>query len=77
MLQLPKRLSLNLPDALASHRELLPDLFQRVISAVLPSPPDRLRAALHADAEAHSEHTLLAKSASVHSSEGQAILAQA
>jgi len=39
VLQLPKRLGLDLADALARHRELLTDLFQRVVL-------------VHADAEA-------------------------
>ena len=47
MLQLAKRLCLNLPDAFAGDAELLADLFQRVIG-------------VHADAEAHAEHALFA-----------------
>ena len=47
MLELPQRLGLDLADALARHRELLADLFQRVIG-------------VHADAEAHAQHALLA-----------------
>src|SRR5436309_7585309 len=48
MLQLAQRLRLDLPDALARHAELLPDLFQRMIG-------------VHADAEAHAEHPFLAR----------------
>ena len=48
MLQLPERLGLDLADALAGDRELLADLFQRVIG-------------VHADAEAHAQHALLAR----------------
>jgi len=48
MLELPQSLRLDLPDALARDAELLPDLFQRVIG-------------VHADAEAHAEHALLAR----------------
>jgi hypothetical protein len=47
MLQLPQRLRLDLPDALARHRELLANFLQRVIG-------------VHADAEAHAEHAFLA-----------------
>ena len=47
MLQLPQRLSLDLPDALAGDRELLADLFERVVG-------------VHADAEAHAQDSLLA-----------------
>ena len=47
MLQLTQRLSLDLPDPLAGHRELLPDLLQRMIG-------------VHPDAEAHPQHALLA-----------------
>ena len=43
MLQLPQRLRFNLPDPLPRHRELLPDLFQRVIG-------------VHPDAEPHPQH---------------------
>src|SRR6516165_10420954 len=46
MLQLPKRLRLDLADALARHRELVADLFQGVVL-------------VHADAEAHADYTLL------------------
>src|SRR5437764_11679056 len=48
MLELAQRLGLDLADALARHRELLADLFQRVVG-------------VHADAEAHAEYTLLAR----------------
>src|SRR5262249_55470446 len=48
MLELAQRLGLDLADALARHRELLPDLFQRVVG-------------VHADAEAHAQHALLAR----------------
>jgi hypothetical protein len=48
MLELAQRLGLDLADALAGHRELLADLFQRVIG-------------VHADAEAHAQHALLAR----------------
>src|SRR6476646_5190480 len=48
VLELAQRLRLDLADALAGHRELLPDLFERVIG-------------VHADAEAHSQHPLLAR----------------
>ena len=48
MLQLPECLRLELPDALAGHRELLPNLLQRVIG-------------VHADPEAHAQHALLAR----------------
>src|SRR3954447_8367691 len=47
MLQLAQRLRLDLADALARHRELLADLFERMVG-------------VHADAEAHAEHALLA-----------------
>src|SRR6266545_1643064 len=47
MLQLAQRLRLDLPDALARHRELLADFFQRVVG-------------VHADAEAHAKNALLA-----------------
>src|SRR5262245_62246987 len=46
MLQLPERFRLDLADALARDRELLADLFQRVVL-------------VHADAEAHADYTLL------------------
>ena len=48
MLQLPQRLRLDLADALARHRELLADFFQRVVG-------------VHADAEAHAQHAFLAR----------------
>src|SRR6266700_7062148 len=48
VLQLSQRLGFDLADALARHRELLADLFQRVIG-------------VHADAEAHAQHALLAR----------------
>src|SRR5882672_7507778 len=48
MLQLPQRLGLDLADALARHRKLLADFFQRVVG-------------IHADAEAHAQHALLAR----------------
>src|SRR6185436_20976822 len=48
VLQLAQRLRLDLADALARHRELLADLLQRVIG-------------VHADAEAHAQHALLAR----------------
>src|SRR4051794_5996164 len=47
VLELPERLGLDLPDALAGDRELLADLFQRVVG-------------VHADAETHAQHSLLA-----------------
>src|SRR6201995_2743786 len=48
MLQLAQRLGLDLADALAGHRELLADFLQRVVG-------------VHADAEAHAQHALLAR----------------
>src|SRR5262245_17569440 len=48
MLQLSQRLGLDLPDTLARHRELLADFLQRVVG-------------VHADAEAHAQHALLAR----------------
>src|SRR5947208_16843327 len=48
VLELAQRLGLDLADALARHRELLADLFQRVVG-------------VHADAEAHAQHALLAR----------------
>src|SRR5262249_44205562 len=48
VLELAQRLGLDLADALARHRELLADLFQRVVG-------------IHADAEAHAQHALLAR----------------
>ena len=47
MLQLTQRLRLDLADALARHRELLADLFERVVG-------------VHADAEAHAEDAFFA-----------------
>src|SRR6266567_3072931 len=47
VLQLPQRLGLDLPNALARQRELLADHCQRVFG-------------VHADAEAHAQHALLA-----------------
>src|SRR5215218_6509774 len=49
VLQLAQRLGLDLTDALAGHRELLPDLFERVVG-------------VRADAEPHAQHSLLARS---------------
>src|SRR5438552_11101289 len=46
--QLAQRLGLDLADALAGYRELLADLFERVVG-------------VHADAEAHAQHPLLAR----------------
>ena len=46
--ELAQRLGLDLADALAGHRELLPDLFEGVIG-------------VHADAEAHAQDALLAR----------------
>src|SRR3954470_24726554 len=48
MLELAQRLGLDLADTLARHRELLADLFQRVVG-------------VHADAEAHAQDALLAR----------------
>src|SRR5438105_14094647 len=48
MLPLAQRLGLDLADALAGDRELLADLFLRVVG-------------VHADAEAHAEHAFLAR----------------
>ena len=48
MLQLPERLRLNLPDTLTRHRELLPDLFQRMIG-------------VHPNPEAHPQNALLTR----------------
>ena len=48
MLQLPQRLGLDLPNALARQRELLADHCQRVVG-------------VHADAEAHAQNALLAR----------------
>ena len=48
MLELPERLRLDLADALARHRELLADFFERVVG-------------VHADAEAHAQHAFLAR----------------
>src|SRR5260370_7908458 len=50
MLELAQRSRLDLADAFARHRELLADLFQRVVG-------------VHADAEAHAQHPLLARRA--------------
>src|SRR5499433_2583008 len=46
MPELAQRLGLDLADALARHRELVADLFQRVVL-------------VHADAKAHADYTLL------------------
>src|SRR5918994_3866215 len=48
VLELAQRLGFDLANALARHRELLADLFQGVIG-------------VHADAEAHAQHALLAR----------------
>src|SRR5271166_4957082 len=48
VLELAERLGLNLADALARHRELLADLFERVVG-------------VHADAEAHAQNPLFAR----------------
>src|SRR2546430_3493956 len=48
VLELAQRLGLDLADALARHRELQAHLFQRVVG-------------VHADAEAHAQHALLAR----------------
>ncbi len=48
MLQLAQCLGLDLADAFARHRELLADLFQRVVG-------------VHADAEAHAQHAFFAR----------------
>ena len=48
MLQLPQRLRLDLPNALARHRELLAHFLERVVG-------------VHADAEAHAQHAFLAR----------------
>ena len=48
MLQLAERLGLDLADALAGDRELLADLLEGVVG-------------VHADAEAHAQHPLLAR----------------
>ena len=48
MLQLAQRLGLDLTDPFAGHRELLADLFQRVVG-------------VHADAEAHPQDPLLSR----------------
>src|ERR1019366_978301 len=48
MLKLPQRLGLDLPDALAGDRELLTDLFERMVC-------------VRADAEAHAQYPLLAR----------------
>jgi hypothetical protein len=46
--EFPQGFGFNLPNPLASNRELLADLFERVIG-------------VHADPEAHPEHALLAR----------------
>src|SRR5579871_2780585 len=48
VLELAQRLGFDLADALAGHRELLADLFEGVVG-------------VHADAEAHAQHALLAR----------------
>src|SRR5262252_9244237 len=48
MPELAQRLGLDLADGLARDRELVSDLFQRVVL-------------VHADAEAHADYTLLAR----------------
>ena len=48
VLELAQRLRLDLADALARHAELLADLLERVVG-------------VHADAEAHAQHALLAR----------------
>src|SRR6516162_4899991 len=48
MPQFPQRLSLDLADALARHRELVPNLFERLV-------------VVHADAEAHAHDALFAR----------------
>src|SRR6185437_12266861 len=48
VLELAQRLGLDLADALARHRELLADLLEGVVG-------------VHADAEAHAQHALLAR----------------
>src|SRR5215216_1987500 len=48
VLELAQCLGLDLADTLAGHRELLADFFQRVVG-------------VHADAEAHAQHALLAR----------------
>ncbi len=48
VLELPQRLRLDLADALSGHAELLADFLERVVG-------------VHADAEAHPQHTLLAR----------------
>ena len=50
MAQLPERLGLDLPDPLAGHVELLPDLFQGVIAAV-PDPEAQAQDAFLAGGE--------------------------
>ena len=61
MLELAKRLRLDLPDTLAVDAELLPDFLQPVISNLLARPPDWLRATLHADVEVYAQNALLAR----------------
>src|SRR5215208_7758012 len=48
VLEFAKGLGLDLADTLAGHRELLADLFEGVVG-------------VHADAEAHAQHALLAR----------------
>src|SRR5690606_41396319 len=48
VLELPERLRLDLADTLAGDRELLANLFERVVG-------------VHADAEAHAQNALLAR----------------
>src|SRR5215831_18662352 len=48
VLELAQRFRLDLADALARHRELLAHFLERVVG-------------VHADAEAHAEHALLAR----------------
>jgi hypothetical protein len=48
MLQLPERLRLDRPNTLARHRELLPNLFQRVIG-------------IHPDAKPYAQHALFTR----------------
>src|SRR5471032_638956 len=48
VLQLAQCLGLDLADTFAGYRELLADLFERVVG-------------VHADAEAHAQHALLAR----------------
>ena len=48
MFQLPQRFRLDLTNTFARHRELLADLFERVVC-------------VHADAEAHAQHAFFAR----------------